>query len=44
VSEKIKAASDRIFENSDGVRDFEGFLMEAVSEHRAFSTEPTGSR
>jgi len=43
VSDKIRAAGDAIFENPKGVRDFENFLMEAVSEHRAFAFEPTGA-
>ena len=40
VSRRIRAAGDAIFENPAGVRDLENFLMEAVSEHRAFSTDP----
>jgi predicted O-linked N-acetylglucosamine transferase (SPINDLY family) len=40
ISRKILAAGDAIFENPAGVRDLEQFLMEAVSEFRAFATEP----
>jgi len=42
VSRTILGAGDAIFENPAGVRDLESFLMEAVSEFRAFGTEPRG--